>query len=423
MPDQNKPVVADDQLGLVISAPPPPPLPPVVTDVTPVDEISPESTPEAAEPKAQPVSSVDTNRYATVEEPPDRMAPTSDVGLFDAPRDPTVMAGSSLDEYVIPPFSILDTRQGKWQDRKRAWLRYDIKSEIGREEKLTYGKFNQNHKENIQDRWASMSDEERATSGKDVANAKYIKDHTRERYGAGSTSIFDPVLTEIMYQWLCPPGGVILDPFAGGSVRGIVAACLGHPYMGIELRGIQVEANRQQAVEILRPNAVSDSGRTIPIPLWVEGDSDFVLSRMHEAPDVDFVIACPPYADLEVYSDDPADLSNMKADEFDTVYRRILCRTVGRMVDNRFAVVVISNIRDKKTGNIRDLVGLTCDGMAEGGAYLYNEVILVNVAGTAAIRAKKQFVTSRKLARVHQEILVFVKGDARKATDDIEQRT
>ena len=43
---------------------------------------------------------------------------------------------------------------------------------------------------------------------------------------APGTSIFDPVLCELVYRWFCPSKGKILDPFAGGSVRGIVAAHL-----------------------------------------------------------------------------------------------------------------------------------------------------------------------------------------------------
>src|SRR5690348_7500784 len=58
------------------------------------------------------------------------------------------------------------------------------------------------------------------------------------------TSIFDPVLCELSYRWFCPPGGKILDPFAGGSVRGIVASCLGFEYTGVELRAEQVAANQ-----------------------------------------------------------------------------------------------------------------------------------------------------------------------------------
>jgi len=56
------------------------------------------------------------------------------------------------------------------------------------------------------------------------------------------TSIFDPVLTELAYRWFCPQGGSILDPFAGGSVRGIVAAHLGYQYTGLDLRSEQIAA-------------------------------------------------------------------------------------------------------------------------------------------------------------------------------------
>ena len=44
--------------------------------------------------------------------------------------------------FGVPPFSVLDARQGYWQERKRAWLSLGIQSEIGRGggEKLTMSK-------------------------------------------------------------------------------------------------------------------------------------------------------------------------------------------------------------------------------------------------------------------------------------------
>ncbi len=36
------------------------------------------------------------------------------------------------DRFLVPPFSVLDTRQGYWQERKRQWLALGIKSELGR---------------------------------------------------------------------------------------------------------------------------------------------------------------------------------------------------------------------------------------------------------------------------------------------------
>lgn len=59
-------------------------------------------------------------------------------GLY-APRedtsdDPLSLAptASLADRFLVPPFSVLDARQGYWQDRKRAWIALGIESELGR---------------------------------------------------------------------------------------------------------------------------------------------------------------------------------------------------------------------------------------------------------------------------------------------------
>src|SRR5215471_4970337 len=39
---------------------------------------------------------------------------------------------SLADVFLVPPFSVLDARQGYWQNRKRAWLALGIQSELGR---------------------------------------------------------------------------------------------------------------------------------------------------------------------------------------------------------------------------------------------------------------------------------------------------
>jgi hypothetical protein len=45
-------------------------------------------------------------------------------------------AGSLAERFGLPPFSVLNAREGWWQDRKRAWLALGIKSELGRGEQL-----------------------------------------------------------------------------------------------------------------------------------------------------------------------------------------------------------------------------------------------------------------------------------------------
>jgi len=37
-----------------------------------------------------------------------------------------------FEKFLIPPFSILDARQGYWQERKRMWLSLGMQSELGR---------------------------------------------------------------------------------------------------------------------------------------------------------------------------------------------------------------------------------------------------------------------------------------------------
>ncbi len=140
------------------------------------------------------------------------------------------------------------------------------------------------------------------------------------------TSIFDPVLCEIAYRWFSPEGGTVVDPFAGGSVRGLVAAKLGRQYIGGELRPEQVEANRAQ-VDIL--------DESDPVPVWHCGDSRNIDKAMADVK-ADFVFSCPPYADLEVYSDNPADLSTLNYNEFRAAYFEIIAKTCGLLKNDRF---------------------------------------------------------------------------------------
>lgn len=221
--------------------------------------------------------------------------------------------------------------------------------------------------------------------------------------GSG-TSIFDPVLCEIAYRWFCPQGGTVLDPFAGGSVRGIVASRLGRHYVGVELRGEQVAANAAQL------DLAGD-----PAPEWRLGDSRNIATIAGDV-EADLVFSCPPYWNLEQYSDDPSDLSNMGREDFFAAYAAIIRDTVTRLRDDRFAVWVIGDVRDD-AGCFVNLPGRTIEAFEAAGARFYNDAILVTAVGSLPVRVGRQFVASRKLGRTHQNVLVFVKGDPRKATE------
>ena len=404
------------------------------------------------------------------------------------------------------------------------------------------------------------------------------------------TSIFDPVLCELMYKWFCPLGGQIIDPFAGGSVRGVVAAMMGRRYWGCELRAEQVVANYEQGEKIcqdkvripvrvsrsmllqnfhpcesgfitgtcrgrccessegilvtVHPSEVeqieslgakvkdgfivpdhrnlcpfkTDDGfcgihgeekpfgcKASPFTLnkngtlivrnryrllkcyechnsvpaykahrwsleqifgvaeterivglmesgegdfeayvdqyrydmlvdnddaknqrvtekkqadleWVIGDSNIMLK---DAPEADFIFSCPPYGDLEIYSEEEGDISNLSHDGFVSAYREIIAKSVAKLKNNSFACFVVANFRDKKTGNYHDFVTETIQAFGDLGMPFYNDAILITSISSLAIRVTRQFDSTRKLGKTHQNVLVFCKGDPRIATKKI----
>ena len=239
----------------------------------------------------------------------------------------------------------------------------------------------------------------RSADALDETSRKILAAHPQS-----GTSIFDPVLCELAYRWFCPQGGIILDPFAGGSVRGIVASKLGRQYVGVELRPEQVAANREQAARICGD----------PMPAWHIGDSRLIGQHCADV-QADFIFSCPPYADLEVYSDNPDDLSTLKYPEFRREYAAIIAATAALLKPDRFACFVVGDVRDPK-GCYYGFPSHTIEAFEAAGLRLYNEAVLITAVGSLPIRAGRAFESARKLGKTHQNVLVFVKGNPKTAT-------
>lgn len=265
-----------------------------------------------------------------------------------------------LNSYVVPPFSVLDTKAGYWQDRKKQLSEY-------------------------------VGD---STRGRDVET---ISSNLIEM---NSVSMFDPVLCEIMYKWYCPINGKIVDPFAGGNVRGLIAYKFGYNYIGIDLSRKQIEENVKRAKQLnIKPNngLVWKCDDSLNIDKYVQNES------------CDLLFTCPPYFNLEVYSNDNRDISTMNIVDFEKTYKMILQKTVNKLKNNRFAIIVIGNVRNED-GVYIDLVGMTTRIMEYYGCGLYNDCILLESLGSAPIRASRMFGSYRKQVHVHQNVLVYYKG-------------
>lgn len=288
--------------------------------------------------------------------------------------------------FIIPPTTCLG-RTGEWMERKRIWLSLGIEGSAGRGQDVLYG------------------------------NQERLNEMLGTDTYAG-VSVFDPVLCEVLIAWYSARNDLILNPFAGESVPGIVAGVTERRYRGFDVRPEQVVANQQQARAIWERLKYEQRQ-----PEWehlVNGsrDLDWWHQQYSTAGGVrdtyDFIFSCPPYGDLEVYSDDPNDISTMPYLKFLEAYRDIIKKACALLAPDRFACFVVGNYRDPK-GHLIDLEGDTVRAFQDAGLAYYNDCIFVTPMGTVPMRTSHTFNSGRKLGRTHQYALVFVKGDWRKA--------
>lgn len=270
------------------------------------------------------------------------------------------VSGSLSDRFVVPPFSVLDTRRGYWIERKRKW------------------------KELINDKGESR---EGKLSGSGLVAS----------FNNG-VSILDPVLSEVICTWFGIKGGSVFDTFAGDTVFGYVAATLGMQFRGIELREEQAAINNQRTRDIgMSAEYINDDGQNV---------------LHHFAPESqDLFFSCPPYYDLEVYSDKPNDASNQDTyEDFLQILDNAFTGAIKCLKQNRFAVIVVGDVRGKDGFyyNFPDDIKRI---FAREGMRLYNDIVMIESVGTLGLRVTNS-MRNRKVGKCHQNVMVFYKGGA-----------
>lgn len=268
------------------------------------------------------------------------------------------------DRFLIPPFSIFRGDKSDWIECKKA---------------LNY-----------------MIGDSGVRGGQKVYKTSDILGQLHKN--AKNVSILDANLARILFNLFCPRGGRIIDPFAGSVQGGFIAGLYGFKYLGNELRQEQVDANNSL---LKRQDLLSDDVK------YIQGDGTEFYSPVK----ADMIFSCPPYFDLEKYSNSEQDISNMSFDGFMAAIKQSFANAYSYLNDDSFCCVVLGDIRDKKTGFYRSLIHKFVVAMEEIGFNLYNEAVLCDPTSTAALRAGKAFASNRKFIKVHQNIFIFFKGN------------
>jgi len=282
------------------------------------------------------------------------------------------------DYFGVAPFSILNTVDGGWQKRKKRWNVL------------------------INDTGDMRSGALKAKN----ENTESEVDLAIQNLNNG-VSILDAVLAELMIKWFTEENFKTFDPFAGDTVFGFISAFLKRPFEGIELRKEQADFNQLQCdLNNLDAKYICDTSEN--------------MNNHIDDESKDFIFSCPPYADLEVYSKLEDDLSTLSHEDFFKMYSKILQNTYSKLKNNRFAVIVTSEVRNKK-GEYIQLVGKTIDLMVRAGYMFYNDIVLVNSCGTLPLRTGKMMNSGRKVGRRHQNVLVFYKGNPKKIKENFSE--
>ena len=220
------------------------------------------------------------------------------------------------------------------------------------------------------------------------------------RYGSkkesdvvNQSSIFNPHLAQMILSAYCPLNAKIYDAFGGGGTRGFIASAMGHDYTGIEIRENEVERILGQQNELNQQfNIICADSRTYEIDESV----------------YDFSYSCPPYYDLEVYSDLAGDMSNATTyDDFLNMLRESLRVTYKGLKVGSLCIWVVGNFRDKEK-NLTHFSGDVIRLGKEVGFDLHDELIFWGASGSAVLRSGN-FVANRRSVRVHEQIIIFKK--------------
>jgi len=238
--------------------------------------------------------------------------------------------------------------------------------------------------------WRRLTGETGHTGARDQS---FREDHNSVY--TGTHSVFPaPLMEMIIVRYGGAVGSHILDAFAGGPPRGLVSAIMGHRYTGFEIRQEQIDENEALLKRLKLTGAT-----------YVKSDGRFLDMASNDTL-FDCAITCPPYFDLEVYSDQHDDISNLGSySEFNASMWLCAHAHRERMKPGSFVCIIVGLFRDKK-GELIDFPADTVENFRDAGFIYWQNIILSKNFASAAVRAGNAW-KGQKLVPRHENLLIF----------------
>jgi len=211
----------------------------------------------------------------------------------------------------------------------------------------------------------------------------------------GTVSIPSAFLTAHLTASYTEPGALVLDPFAGGPTRAVVTTHLGRRYLGVDLRPDQVQVTQA------RLDALDLSQRARVLT----ADSTTFDWRAHIDARAAASISCPPYFNLERYSDDPRDLSMAPSyGAFLDMLGGVIDGLVPALAPGAFVAWIVGEVRDPRTGQTYFLPKNVRRLFEERGLIALGTRIIERSQPPTGVGS---FLATKRVLRVHEEIVVM----------------
>lgn len=209
-------------------------------------------------------------------------------------------------------------------------------------------------------------------------------------------SVFAAPLAEWILLRYAPEGCRILDAFAGGPPRSVVASMMGYTYLGFDIRQEQIDENIS-LLKIMKLNGAE----------FVLGDGCYLKGAPKEA--FDCALTCPPYFNLEQYSDLPTDLSNLaNYRDFNAAMAQSAMAHYPCMKPGAFVCIVVGHFRNKATMELIDFPAHTTINFRKAGFVFWQSISLVKNFASAAVRSTNAW-RGKKLIPSNEYLLVYRK--------------